>query len=48
MADIFLRGLRSLEALESVERLRFYCFFHKSFRTYENAYYQFRRVVPEE
>ena len=30
MADIFFRGLQDLEALESVERLRFYGFFTNS------------------
>ena len=43
IADIFFRGLQGLEALQSVERLRFYGYFRKFFRTYENAYYQFRR-----
>jgi hypothetical protein len=46
-ADIFLRGLQDLEALVSVERLRFYGYFHKFFRTYDNAHYQFRRGALE-
>jgi len=47
LADIFLRGSQNLEALESVERLRFYAYFHKFFRTFENAYYQFTRGALE-
>ena len=47
VADIFLRGMQDIEALEPVERLRFYAYFHKFFRTYENAYYQFRRGALE-
>ncbi len=47
IADIFFRGVQDLEALEPVERLRFYAYFHKFFRTYENAYYQFRRGALE-
>ena len=52
MADIFFRGAQDIEALESVERVRLYFWFHKLFRTYENAFYQFTRgaleVVPFE
>ncbi len=47
MADIFYRGLQDPETLESVERLRFYAYFHKFFRTFENAYYQFTRGALE-
>ncbi len=47
MADILFRGLQNLEALEPVERLRFYCFYHKFFRTFENAHYQFTRGALE-
>jgi hypothetical protein len=47
IADIFLRGMQDIAALEPVERLRFYAYFHKFFRTYENAYYQFRRGALE-
>ena len=47
LADIFFRGLQGLDALEPVERLRFYAYFHKFFRTYENAYYQFTRGALE-
>lgn len=47
LADIFFRGLQDLEALEPVERVRFYAYFHKFFRTYENAYYQFTRGALE-
>ena len=43
IADIFFRGLQDLEVLEPVEKLRFYAYFHKFFRTFENAYYQFTR-----
>ncbi len=47
VANIFLRGAQDFEALESVERLRFYAYFHKFFRTFENAYYQFTRGALE-
>ncbi len=46
-ADIFFRGLQDLESLEPVEKLRFYAYFHKFFRTYENAHYQFTRGALE-
>ncbi len=47
IADIFFRGLQDLEVLEPVEKLRFYAYFHKFFRTFENAYYQFTRGALE-
>ena len=47
LADIFFRGLQDLKELEPVEHIRFYSIFHKWFRTYENAYYQFRHGALE-
>ena len=47
LADIFFRGLQDIDALEGVDRLRLYGFFHKFFRTYENAHYQFTRGALE-
>ena len=46
-ADIFFRGLQDIHALEGVDRLRFYGFLHKFFRTYENVHYQFTRGALE-
>ncbi len=47
LADILFRGMQNLEALEPVERFRFYCFHHKVFRSLENAHYQFTRGALE-
>ena len=47
LADILFRGMQNLEALEPVERLRFYAYFHKFFRAVENAHYQFTRGALE-
>ena len=47
LADIFFRGLQDINALEGVDRLRFYGFLHKFFRTYENTHYQFTRGALE-
>ncbi len=46
-ADIFFRGLQDIHALEGIDRLRFYGFLHKFFRTYENVHYQFTRGALE-
>ena len=46
-ADIWFRGLQDDNALQGVEKLRFYSYFHKFFRTYENAHYQFARGALE-
>ena len=47
-AGIFQRGLQDYDSLESVEKVRFYAFFHKFFRIYENAYYQYVNGALEE
>ena len=47
VAGIFFRGLQDFNALENVDRLRFYGFLHKFIRTFENAHYQFTRGALE-
>ncbi len=46
-ADIFYRGLQDISSLRGVEVLRFYAYFHKYFRTWEDAYYQFTQGALE-
>jgi len=46
-ADIFFRGLQDINALESVDRLRLFGYFHKFYRTCENSHYQFTRGALE-
>ena len=46
-AGIFFRGVQDINALKGPERLTLYGFFHKFFRTYENAHYQFTRGALE-
>ena len=46
-ADIFFKGLQDISALEGVDRLRFYSYLHKFFRTSENAHYQFTHGALE-
>ena len=41
IANIFFQGIQDIDALQGVERLRFYGYLHKFIRTYENAHYQF-------
>jgi len=47
MADIFARGTRDYESLDSIEKIQFFAYFQKFFRTYENAYYQYTRSALE-
>ena len=47
VADIFVRGMQDIEALEPVERFRFHVSLHVFFRTTDNAYYQFRHGALE-
>ena len=47
MSDIFSRGTRDYESLDSVEKVQFFAYFQKFFRTYENAYYQYCRTALE-
>ncbi len=47
MADIFIRGLTDIDAVEGTDRLRFYGYLHKFFRTNENAHYQFTHGALE-
>ena len=47
IADIFFRGLQDINALEGVDRLRFYGYLHKFYRTFENTHYQFTRGALE-
>ena len=47
LADIFMRGLTEIDALDGTDRLRFYGFLHKFFRTNENAHYQFTHGALE-
>lgn len=46
-ADIFYRGLQDLDSLQGAEMVRFYGFFHKYFRSWEDAYYQFTHGALE-
>lgn len=47
MSDIFARGSHDFDSLDSIEKVQFYAYFHKFFRNYENAYYQFSRSALE-
>jgi len=47
MSDIFARGTKDFESLDSIEKVQFYAYFHKFFRNYENAYYQYTRSALE-
>jgi len=47
-AEIFQKGLQDCDSLTPVEKIRFYAFFHKFFRIYENAYYQYVNGALEE
>ena len=46
-ADVFFRGLQDINSVKGSERLILYGYFHKFFRTYENAHYQFTRGALE-
>lgn len=46
-ADIFFRGVQDIESLEGPDRATMYGYFHKFYRTYENAHYQFSRGALE-
>ncbi len=47
LSDIFFRGVQGVDELEPVEALRFYGCFHKFYRAFEDAYYQFTRGALE-
>ena len=48
MADIFARGTRDYDSLDRIEKVQFFAYFQKFFRTYENAYYQYKRTALEQ
>ena len=42
-----MEGLQDINAVEGVDRLRFFGFMHKFHRTFENTHYQFTRGALE-
>ena len=47
LTDICFRGLQDVNVLEGADRMRFYGYLHKLFRSYENAHYQFTNGALE-